>query len=45
MRCAKRSPRALGVLLPDNVLVEFSDDLARRQVVKSDLFFFGGSGK
>ena len=35
---------ALGVLLADNVLVEFSDDLARGEFVERDLFFFSGSG-
>ena len=33
---------ALGVLLSDNVLVEFGDDFARGQFVQRDLFFFGG---
>ena len=35
---------ALRVLLADNVLVELGDNFARRQFVKRDLFFFGGSG-
>ena len=35
---------ALGVFLADNVLVEFGDDLARREFVERDLFFFGGCG-
>ena len=35
---------ALGVVLADDVLVEFGDDLARRQFVERDLFFFSGSG-
>src|ERR1700690_2469782 len=35
---------ALRIFLPDNVLVEFSDDFARRQFVERDLFFFSGSG-
>ena len=35
---------ALGVLLAYNMLVQLSDDLARRQFVERDLFFFSGSG-
>src|ERR1035438_9894612 len=35
---------ALRVFLPDNILVQFGDDFARRQFVERDLFFFGGSG-
>ena len=33
---------ALGVLLPDDVLVEFGDDFARSEFVQRKLFFFGG---
>ena len=33
---------ALGVFLANDVLVEFSDDLARSQFVQRKLFFFGG---
>ena len=34
---------ALGVLLADDVLVEFRNDFARRQLIECDLFFFSGS--
>ena len=36
--------RALGVFLSDDVLVEFGDDLTRREFVESNLFFVDGSG-
>ena len=35
---------ALGVLLADDVLVEFGDNFARSQFVERDLFFFSGCG-
>ena len=36
--------RALGVVLADDMLVEFGDDFTRCQLVECDLFFFSGSG-
>src|SRR5207237_6589359 len=36
---------ALGVVLPDNMLIELSDNFARSQFVQRELFFFGGSGE
>ena len=35
---------ALGVLLADDMLVEFGDDLTRSELVERNLFFFSGSG-
>ena len=35
---------ALGVFLPDDMLVQFRDNLTRGQFVESDLFFFSSSG-
>ena len=35
---------ALGVLLADDMLVQFGDDFTRSQFVERDLFFFSGSG-
>ena len=35
---------AFRVLLADDILVEFGDDLARREFVQRELFFFGGCG-
>src|SRR5205823_14725909 len=36
---------ALGVFLPDDVLVELCNNLARRQLIQRKLLFFGGSGE
>ena len=33
---------ALGSMLPDHVLIEFGDNLARSQFIERDLFFVGG---
>ena len=35
---------SLGGLLADDVLVEFGDDFARRQLVEREVLFFGGCG-
>ena len=37
--------RPLGRVLPDHVLVEFRHDLARRQLIQSDLFFICDLGE